>query len=121
MLLRAVVQVPLELLPRLVSGGDDPRTRPPQLLGLPRPFGDVGAADEEEPAGRDLRQRRARPGDVDDLAGARQPPAVALARSTAVDHLLDRRSHLVRILARDVALPERHAADLVGGVAECVL
>src|SRR5437773_1805953 len=55
MLLRAVVQISLESLARLVAGGDDSRPRPPKLLRLPRALADVGCANEEERSPFDLR------------------------------------------------------------------
>src|SRR5262249_26808850 len=110
------VQIALEPLPRFVAGRDDSRTRLAQLLGLAGPFGDVRRADEEETSRRDLRQRRARPRDVDDLAAARDPAGVSSLPVAARDDVLDRPPDLGRVVGMGVALPEEHTARLVGAV-----
>ena len=93
-LLRSIMEIPLEALARVVPRGDDPGPRLPQFLGLASAFADVRGADEKERSGCDRRQGRARPRDVDDLASSRQPAPVALPRRSARDHLLDRLLHV---------------------------
>ena len=112
-LLRAVVEIPLDPPARVVGRGDDPRPRAPHLRLVALAVGDVGAGDQPHRAALDLRQRGARPGDVDLAAVALHPPALGLGGRAGADRREDAVAGLGPLAVGDVALPEEDAARLV--------
>src|SRR5581483_5900264 len=107
-----------EATPGVVRSRNDPRPRSPHLGLVPLPVRDVGPGDQPRTARLDLRQRRARPGDVDLTTVALQPAAFALRGGAGPNGAEDAVTRDGASAVRHVALPEELAPGLVGLVAE---